>query len=147
MDIQDVLEALQNLWNNGKTELASQVYRDAAERKDPNQPKPARGPKEIASYVAGVRTGFPDFNMALTRTVAAGDDLVIEWTCTGTHRAPWGGIPATGRHVEVSGATIVHMENGQIADERVYFDRLALLEQLGIASSPEAQTASASANA
>jgi hypothetical protein len=39
------------------------------------------------------------------------------------------------------------MDNGQIADERVYFDRLALLEQLGIASSPEAQTASASANA
>jgi len=138
-DIQRIVDCVIELWNTGNAEVAKQLYAEGAERYDPNQPGPARGAQQIARYVAEVRTGFPDFKLEVKQRVAEGDRLVTQWTCTGTHKGEFQGISASGKRVNITGVALARIENGKVAEERVYFDRLALLEQLGAVPGP-AQT-------
>ncbi len=132
-DIAEVFDTLTELWNTGKPELAAQVYSERAQRTDPNQPQPARGPQEIAKYVAQVRSAFSDFTLTINQRIGEADQVFTEWTCTGTHNGEFLGVPATGRRIEVTGVTVDRIRDNQIVEERVYFDRLALLQQLGAA--------------
>jgi steroid delta-isomerase-like uncharacterized protein len=129
-DIQQIVDSLVKLWNTGNADVAGQLYRDDAKRYDPNQP--ARSSQEIARYVAAVRTGYPDFKLEIKETIAEGNRLIIHWTCTGTHQGDFLGIPATGKRITISGLTLEQIENGKIVEEYVYFDRLTMLEQLGV---------------
>ena len=133
-DTQRIIDLMLQLWNSGSAEAAKQLYSESAERYDPNDPQACRGSQEIARYVAEVRNGFPDFKLQIDETIAQGDRFVIHWTCTGTHRGEYQGIPPTGRTVRISGASLERIENGSITEDRVYFDRLTLLEQLGVSS-------------
>jgi steroid delta-isomerase-like uncharacterized protein len=131
-NFQTVIDSLVELWNTGNPELAKQLYQAGAERLDPNQPQPSRGPEEIARYVAEVRAGFPDFELQINDTVAQNNRLALHWTCTGTHRGEFQGIAPTGRRINISGLSMERIENGKLAEDRVYFDRLTLFEQLGV---------------
>lgn len=132
-DIQRLVDSVIALWNTGNPEVARQLYGEGAERSDPNQSEPARGPQQIARYVAEVRAGFPDFKLEIKQRVAEGNRLVTYWTCTGTHKGDFQGIPPTGKRIEITGLALNRIENGKVAEERVYFDRLTMLEQLGVA--------------
>lgn len=143
---QQILGLLLELWNTGKAEVANKLYSSDAERSDPTQPEPARGAQQIAAFVAEVRAGFPDFKLEIKQGIAEGDRLATEWTVTGTHRSEWQGIPPTGRRVEITGMTLDRIKNGQVIEERVYFDRLALLEQLGVAPSAAQRDAKKAGN-
>ncbi len=132
-DIQRIVDKVIELWNTGNPEIARQLYAESAERHDPNQPEPDRGPQQVARYIAGVRAGFPDFKLEIKQTVAEDNRLVTQWTCTGTQKGEFQGIPPTGKHISISGVTLVRIENGKVVEERTYFDRLTMLEQLGVA--------------
>lgn len=142
-DTQRIVDLVTKLWNTGKAEFAEQLYGKSARRLDPSQPEPLQGSQGILSYVAQVRTGFPDFELQVKQTVAQGNQLVAEWVCTGTQNGEFQGIAPTGRRVQVSGIAINRIENGQIAEERIYFDRLGLLEQLGVPIGALSQTKTA----
>jgi len=133
-NMQGIVDLLTEFWNTGKPELAAQLYGDQAERTDPNQPEPARGAQQIANYVGEVHAGFPDFKLEIKQRIGEGDQVATEWTCTGTHNGEFQGIPPTGRRVEITGMTLNRIKDGQIVEERVYFDRLAMLQQLGVVS-------------
>jgi steroid delta-isomerase-like uncharacterized protein len=132
-DTRRLVDLLVQLWNTGKPEIAEQLYTDQSERFDPNGPEPARGPQQIVKFVTEVRTAFPDFNLAIKQTVADGDYIVSHWTVTGTQKGEFQGIPATGRRIEINGLGLARVKDGRVINERVYFDRLGMLEQLGVA--------------
>lgn len=142
-NMNDIADLLTEFWNTGKPELAVQLYSEQAQRTDPNQPQPARGGQQIATYVAAVHGGFPDFKLEITRKISQGDQLVTEWTCVGTQKGEFLGIPPTGNRVELTGVTVNRIEDGRIIEERSYFDRLAMLQQLGVAPG-DAQSAATS---
>lgn len=143
-ETQKIFDLLTELWNGGRLEIAEQLYSDQAERTDPNQMEAARGVQQIASYVAEVRAAFPDFKLQITKRIGEGDQIASEWTCSGTHRGTFLGIPPTGRRVEIHGVTLNRLQGGKIAEERVYFDRLSMLQQLGVAAgAAEGQAAAA----
>ena len=50
----------------------------------------------------------------------------------GTHTGELNGIPATGKKVKATGATIARIVDGKIVEERDYVDDLGLLQQLGV---------------
>ena len=50
----------------------------------------------------------------------------------GTHTGVFFGIPATGKSVDLDGATIVKMKDGKIASEQDFFDNMDLMTQLGL---------------
>jgi predicted ester cyclase len=82
---------------------------------------------------------FPDLRSDLGRNAALGATLVIEGVLAGTHRGAIRlgarDIPPTGRAVRIEFVGVFRFENGLARSERVYYDRLALLQQLGVTDS------------
>lgn len=86
---------------------------------------------------------FPDIRADLGRHFEAVDGrLVIEGVMRGTHDGPLrlGGLelPPSGRRVEMPFVALFTFTDGLVAYERVLYDRLELLQQLG--ALPEAAT-------
>jgi steroid delta-isomerase-like uncharacterized protein len=78
------------------------------------------------------RAAFPDIHFVDERRLADGDRVVFQWSVAGTHQGEFMGIPATGRRLEIRGVSVARIENGRIIEEVIYYDRLAVLEQLGV---------------
>lgn len=144
-ETQRIIELALQLWNTGDAGIAKQLYGEHAERTDPNGKEPLRrrGVHEIAGFVAEVRTAFPDFKLHIKESVADGDHIAFHWTVTGTQKGEFQGMPASGKRVELSGMTLNRLRDGKVISEHVYFDRLAMLEQLGVASAPASATGAA----
>lgn len=137
-ETQRITDLVLQLWNTGNTDIANQLYTAHSERHDPNGPEAARGPQQIVKYLTQVRTAFPDFKLEINQRIVEGDHIVSHWTCTGTQNGEYQGLPPTGKRVELSGMTLAHIKDGKITSERVYFDRLSLLQQLGVAPKMQA---------
>lgn len=129
---QVLFDLLTELWNSGNVELVPGVYSEDAERIDPNSPQPIRGREQIANGISEVHRGFPDFKLEIKRRIYDADEAAMEWTCTGTHTGVYQGIPPTGRRVTINGSSLNRIQNDKIVEEHAYFDRLALLQQLGV---------------
>jgi len=88
--------------------------------------------------------GFPDGQITIDNVVAAGDDVVVEFTGRGTHTGtlatPAGPIPATGRAVTLQLCDVLKIRDGKVASQRTYFDSASLLSQLGVAAEQAAAT-------
>ncbi len=56
------------------------------------------------------------------RMVSQGNTVVVEWTCTGTHKGEVLGIPATNKKVEIPGVWILVLEAGKVNLLKVYWN-------------------------
>jgi steroid delta-isomerase-like uncharacterized protein len=93
---------------------------------------------EMVALVQDWTRAFPDAHME-TRLVAAEDDLVAVWvTFAGTHQAPMGPYPATGRQMESETFGFFRLEQGKIKESWVTWDNVAMLAQLGLFPPPTA---------
>ena len=90
-----------------------------------------RGNKEFARMAEQFAKAFDVVTWLRKAFAGQGDTVVIEWEWRGTHKGEIFGIPATDREVELRGASLFTLKDGQITFERDYWDRLALLRQLG----------------
>ena len=144
-NMQAFFDLMTELWNTNNPSLVPQLYGAGAQRFIPGYPEPISGPQAIGSYISSIHTGFPDFKIEITNRVVQGNIAASEWTVTGTHTGAFQNIPPTGKHCTISGVTVNEIENGKVKTERVYFDQLTLLQQLGVIPTPEqASTKSAS---
>jgi steroid delta-isomerase-like uncharacterized protein len=80
---------------------------------------------------------YPDLHFEVLRRIAQGDYVVLDWVATGTNsgplRTPSGNsIPATGTKGKIYGSTTYEIKDGKIVHSWVYWDRVAMLEQLGL---------------
>lgn len=95
-----------------------------------------RGRSACADFLASWWEGFPDARITIQKTYVDGDVLVEEGTFTGTQngvfKTPAGDVPPTGRAVVGKYITVFEMRDGKVARQRLLFDRLQLLEQLGL---------------
>jgi steroid delta-isomerase-like uncharacterized protein len=91
------------------------------------------GTKRSASmYLAA----FPDLHFDLEDFIAEGDQVVVRWTSTGTHKGELMGIPPTGKQFSATGIEIYRFESGKIVEHWLASDQLGLLQQLGIVPAP-----------
>lgn len=56
---------------------------------------------------------------------------------SGTHRGSFRGLPPSGRRIDVPMVVIFDFEGRDLVCERLYFDRLTLFVQLGVARDPD----------
>ena len=80
----------------------------------------------------GFRTAFPDLQARVDLILAEGDLVSVRWTAIGTNTGAAMGIPATGKHVQISGTTVFRIRDGAIAEEWTSGDNLGLMRQLGL---------------
>jgi steroid delta-isomerase-like uncharacterized protein len=88
-------------------------------------------------------TAFPDLRFEIRASHAPSDDVaILEVIAHGTHTGPLGDVPPTGRSGAVVACNVVEVRDGRIVREREYFDRLAIMDQLGLADAPAAEAVS-----
>ncbi len=77
---------------------------------------------------------FPDLQFTIEDMVAEGDKVTTRFTEHGTQQGEMMGAPASGKWVTVTGMSISRFEKGKIVEVWGEFDRLGMLQQLGLIS-------------
>ena len=115
-------------WNYGDLDAA-----DALMTPDAVIHEPVAGtPEDLKAVATAMRSAFPDWHSTVEELLVEGDRVVERWTGRGTHQGEFQGIPATGRSVAVPGVVFYRMAGGKIAEFRGQFDRMSLMQQLGV---------------
>jgi steroid delta-isomerase-like uncharacterized protein len=97
------------------------------------------GRDEVADTYRDLFTGFPDLSIPDLEPGSLshhGDVVIAESRLQGTHLGPFRGLPSTGRRMDVPLVAIFEFDGPDLLCERVYFDRLTLFSQLGVARDP-----------
>ena len=90
------------------------------------------GIEAFKNYYGNYVNGFSDAELIFVDLFGEGDKLVKHWNFKGTHDGDFFGIPATGSKVDLSGTTLILMEDGKIKQEHDFFDNLDFYRQLGL---------------
>jgi steroid delta-isomerase-like uncharacterized protein len=100
----------------------------------------ATNAKDATAFAMTWLKAFPDGKMKVRSEIMSGPWVVQEVQMEGTHTAPLqspnGTIPATHKKVVGYGVQLLRVENGKIAEARIYFDQLDQMTQLGLIPAP-----------
>jgi len=123
---------IEEVWNNRDQDVVDELIAPSHRNIDPNTPDLGAGPEGYKRLVALYTSAFPDGRLTLYDAVSEGDKVVMSWNFAGTHKGDLRGIAATNKKVSVDGITISRHANGKIAESRVSWDALGMMQQLGV---------------
>jgi steroid delta-isomerase-like uncharacterized protein len=132
---------IEECWNKGRMDAVDQVMSPRCRFHDPVFPALTEGAESYKQHIQTCKAGFPDLNFTIEDTIAERNEVVLHWRGRGTHRGTFLGMPATNKVGDVSGTTILRMENGKITEHWSDWNLLTLMEQLGLAAQAQAQRA------
>jgi steroid delta-isomerase-like uncharacterized protein len=89
------------------------------------------GSAAVRAYFASSRASFPDQRNELVSLRHAEDAVIVEFDLLGTQRGELLGFPPTGREFRCRMVALYLFEGEGLVCERVYFDALTILGQLG----------------
>jgi predicted ester cyclase len=92
------------------------------------------GPEGYRQLYQTFVTAFPDCQFTIEDIIAEGDMVSLSYTFAGTNTGPLQDVPPTGRRVSVRGVSVSRIVDGKSVQERVLWDNLDLMQQLGLAS-------------
>lgn len=95
------------------------------------------GEDEVRAYFAETRTAFPDQRNELIALHHTDDAVIVEFDLLGTHLGRLRALPPTGRSFRCRMTALFLFEGERLVCERVYFDQLTILRQLGLAHEPD----------
>jgi steroid delta-isomerase-like uncharacterized protein len=90
------------------------------------------GADEVRTYFAATREAFPDQRNELVALHHAGEAVIAEFDLKGTHLGEIRGISPTGREFTCRCASFFIFDGDRLVCERVYFDSLTIMNQLGL---------------
>jgi len=94
------------------------------------------GADAVARFYDETARAFPDLTFE-RRVLRHSDDAVtVETVYRATHGGAWRGLPATGRVVAYPMMNVFLFEEDRLVGERMYFDLLTPLRQVGVARDP-----------
>jgi steroid delta-isomerase-like uncharacterized protein len=126
------------VWNEGRTQTISELLSHngigIGQREDGS---PLRGPAEFVPFVERIRGAFPDINVVVEDAFGAEDKVVLRWSAMMTHRGDHLGMPASGKHVRMTGITIARIAEKKIVEGWDNWDQLGMLKQIGAYENPQ----------
>jgi len=130
-ELRSAVEEYFNSWVAGDEAGMRALIHDEA--RFPNNPPGFAQDKEGAIELAMMhKAAFPDLTATMERWVTEGDQVVIRFKVSGTHKGEFMGIAPTNKHATVGGISMLTFRDGKIAEEVTEFDSLGLLTQLGV---------------
>jgi steroid delta-isomerase-like uncharacterized protein len=91
----------------------------------------------VRAYYQTLLRAAPDFHVEVKQRHVAEDCIVLEVQLSGTHLGAWRGLPPTGRRVDFPlCAVFTFDEQDRMIGEKIYYDRMTVLRQLGVVSEP-----------
>jgi steroid delta-isomerase-like uncharacterized protein len=96
------------------------------------RPDPVRGQEGVRQLTAMYLKAFPDLRLDIEQIITSGDQVVVRWRATGTHKGDFNGISPTNRRVNARGCTVAEVRDDRVVKSAIYSDQLAVLQQLGV---------------
>ena len=122
---------------HGRVEVADEIVADDSAFIGPDYwGEVIHGREGFKGFVRYLRSAFPDMVFTVHAEVAEGSLVATSFRFTATHRGEWLGMAPTNKAIDLPGADLLRIENGQIREIRVFYDTLGLLQQLGLAPVP-----------
>ena len=131
-------ERARTIWNEGDLNLIDDLVGPGFVRHVVDISEDIVGPAGFGENVAEFRAQFPDFHVDFDEVIVAGDRIVLRWTVTGTDTGAVGELPPTGMSIRISGASVIHVIDGRFAEEWMYYNEGAMMQQLGFTLAPPA---------
>ena len=116
--------------NQGRLEVADEVFAPEFICFHPAAPEPLRGPESVKALAAELKAAFEGYGGEILDMVAEDDRVAVRWRCGGIHRAPFLGIEPTGHTVSVAGISIYRFAEGRVVEAWYSADMLGLMQQL-----------------
>ncbi len=136
MEAQQMINQVRRLYEEGYTNVNATVCKELCDSKlkihDAAFPQGKKGVEAFIETERNYKDAFPNKKAKIDDIFAAGDRVIVLWTCTGTHEGELHDIPPTHRKFSINGISIYQFSNGKISEIWQSWDRLSLLEQLGV---------------
>lgn len=135
-----LMVTLDDAWNSQDWDTFKKRHAEEVAVYWPGQPEPTRGKKAHHEEAVQFFQTFPD-NHVENRPykVLFGQD---DWTCsvaifTGTMKGPMKGsngkeIQPTNKKFKVEFCTVAHWKDGEIIEEKLFYDLVGLMKQIGL---------------
>ena len=92
-----------------------------------------RGKPAVRDFFEELFAAVPDLTFTPVRILADGEHATVQWRVTGTFSGgPFQGVHATGRRVELKGVDVMHIVDGLLVDNTIYYDGLSFARQIGM---------------
>ena len=145
-DAKDVTDRSLEAWRARDVDAFAGCYSENAVISGPGGME-LRGPDGARQFMGIWTEAVPDNEITIEREYVAGSAVIQEGIFSGTHTgnltSPDGQvIPPTGRSIRAPYADILIVEGDRIASDRLYYDQVELLTQLGLMPAPETAPAS-----
>ena len=97
---------------------------------------------QYRAFGARLKQGLPDGRMVVDRMFEVGPNVVVEGRFVGTHTGPLSTplgdkIPPTHNSVDLPFCSIFKYRDDLIVDTRMYYDQVAMMNQLGFINLPQ----------
>ena len=119
-------------WSAHDMDRLLELFTDDVVYEDVTMSVVNHGKDQLRSFGEGFFSGFPDVTFEVTSRAATPTAGGVEWVMRGTHLGNLPGMPATGKQIEVRGASIVAFADGKIRGCTDYWDMATFLKQLGL---------------
>ena len=133
-----VAKTFHEAWAESDPDKGAAVIADDCIYVDVPRNEIQKGPDGYRKDYERWRAAFPDGTVEITRVIADGDWVVIEFTNSGTNTGPLksaiGEFPPTNRKIEVKYCSVMEIKDGKVISGRDYYDVNTILHQLGIGS-------------
>src|SRR3954464_11485771 len=126
----------EELWSQGKLDVADEIVAPDYVRHDPGDPFPARGREDVKRLVGMLRAMLPDLTITVEDMIGEGDKVVIRYTGVATDTEGFMGQPPTGIETRTAALQLFRLANGQIVESWAVRDDLGTLRQLGRLPAP-----------
>lgn len=90
------------------------------------------GRRGLERHVRYFRQCIPNPQITIERLIASDHEVVGVWRVRGVHRGELFGVPATGKTLEWTNASIFRVEGGKIVDYTGVWGALEAVQQMGV---------------
>jgi steroid delta-isomerase-like uncharacterized protein len=136
MPVESVVEH-QRIWfeglNRGDVSAADAAFAPDCVVHITGVAEPVRGIGPWKDMIAGLLRAFPDIHFTVEEQLVQGDRVAFRWRATGTHTAPLGAAPATGKPIALDGLIVDRVAGGKVQERWEQWDQSLMLQQLGFA--------------
>lgn len=118
-------------WQRGDVEALSETHAEDGIAHSPMQGR-LEGRARIRAVYDDWFSAFPDLVMRTDNLLIDGNRVAQFFTVSGTHSGAFGGVPATGRRFQITGAWLYTLgDDGRILEDRRVYDVTNMLVQIG----------------
>jgi len=136
----ELMITLDNAWNTQDWNTFNERHADNVAVFWPGQPDPTRGAPNHRQESIEFFKMFPDnhlINNPYKMLIAEGDYTCSVADFTGTFKGPMKGVDGktvqpTNKKFHLEFCTVAHWKDGKILEERLFYDQMGMLKQIGV---------------